>query len=417
MSHHLKKNRSLNQQESTLAEPKPRTLNASLPKSGSLSEKLVEKRWNAIDDLDLKNILLDPTTHDTMACYRNNVEHFIGTASLPIGLAGPLLINGQFAQGDYYIPLATTEAALVASYDRGAGLIRASGGAQCVIVDEGVTRTPCFVFSNVIEAAQFITWASDEFNYFKTIAEQTTSFGRVKKIDVQMEGNYVYLVFEYLTGDASGQNMVTIATNAVFDYITDHSPIALKYAYLDGNLSGDKKSNIHALRHVRGKKVIADITIPRKYVEKYLHTTPEEMVQFADVSTVGAMLNGCAGVNAHYANGLAALYIACGQDAACVAESAIGVTRLDLDEQGDLYVCVTMPNIMVGTVGGGTSLPTQKACLDILGVYGAGGAKVLAEITAATCLAGELSIIGAFCAGHFSRAHQKLARGKNTSAK
>ncbi|MHA2938722.1 hydroxymethylglutaryl-CoA reductase [Vibrio sp. RC27] len=414
MPHHLKKNNLVNEQETCASSPSSSQVAASLPKSGSLNEKLVDKRWNSIDDEAIKNALFDSYTQNNMACYRQNIEHFIGTANLPIGLAGPLLVNGQYASGEYLVPLATTEAALVASYDRGASLIHAAGGVQCIIVDEGVSRTPCFVFNDVIEAAHFVTWASSEFNRFTSIAEQTTSHGKVKKIDVQIEGNYVFLVFEYLTGDASGQNMVTIATNAVFDYIKQNSPVAIKHAYLDGNLSGDKKSNTNTLLKVRGKKVISDISIPRALVEKYLHTTPEEMVKFAEISTLGAMLNGSVGVNAHYANGLAALYIACGQDAACVAESAIGVTRMVLNEQGDLYVTITMPNIMVGTVGGGTGLPTQKACLDILGVYGSGGAKALAEITAATCLAGELSIVGAFCAGHFSRAHQKLARGKNT---
>ncbi|MDG2784840.1 3-hydroxy-3-methylglutaryl-CoA reductase, partial [Vibrio parahaemolyticus] len=164
------------------------------------------------------------------------------------------------------------------------------------------------------------------------------------------------------------------------------------------------------LRSVRGKKVSAEVTIPAELVEKYLHTTPESMVQFGKMTTVGGLLSGTIGVNAHYANALAALYIACGQDAACVAESAIGITRMDVDAQGNLYACVTLPNIMVGTVGGGTGLPTQKACLDILGLHGNGNAKALAEVAASLCLAGELSIVGAFCADHFSRAHHKLAR-------
>ena len=386
-----------------------------LPLSGSLSEKLVDKRWQALANKEAQETLLDPVSRENMSLYRNNIEHFIGTASLPVGLAGPLTINGQHARGDFHIPLATTEAALVASYDRGAGLIRAAGGANCMIADEGVTRTPCFAFSDVVEAAQFVSWAGSQFERFTEIAESTTSFGKVKQINVQIEGSYAYLIFEYLTGDASGQNMVTIATNAVFDFIIEHSPVSIRYAYLDGNLSGDKKPNTNTLRNVRGKKVIADINIPARLIKKYLHTTPEEMVQFGQITSLGATLSGSVGINAHYANGLAALYIACGQDAACVAESAIGVTRMEMNEQGGLYACVTMPNIMVGTVGGGTGLPTQKACLELLGVYGAGKAKTLAEITAATCLAGELSIVGAFCAGHFSRAHQKLARGKKSS--
>lgn len=416
MPHHLKKTPIVHSYTSVPTQAADTAVKQAiaLPPSGSLSPKLVEKRWQAIADPHAQEVLLDPVTQENMALYRSNIEHFIGTATLPVGLAGPLLINGQFAQGEFHVPLATTEAALVASYDRGAGIIRAAGGANCIIADEGVTRTPCFTFSSVVEAAQFIAWASGQFDRFTDIAEKTTSHGKVKKIDVQIEGNYVYLIFEYLTGDASGQNMVTIATNAVFDYIVASSPVVIRHAYLDGNLSGDKKPNTHTLRGVRGKKVIADVNIPNELIEKYLHTTAEEMVQFGNVTSLGATLSGSVGINAHYANGLAALYIACGQDAACVAESAIGVTRMELNEQGGLYACVTMPNIMVGTVGGGTSLPTQRACLELMGVYGAGKAKVLAEITAATCLAGELSIVGAFCAGHFSRAHQKLARGKKS---
>lgn len=134
------------------------------------------------------------------------------------------------------------------------------------------------------------------------------------------------------------------------------------------------------------------------------------MMQFTQMSTVGATLSGTIGINAHYANALAALYIACGQDAACVAESAIGMTRIEVDRNGDLYASVTLPNLMLGTVGGGTGLPSQKACLELMGLHGAGKSQALAEVCAALCLAGELSIVGAFCAGHFSRAHHKLAR-------
>lgn len=171
-----------------------------------------------------------------------------------------------------------------------------------------------------------------------------------------------------------------------------------------------KKANAHTLRGVRGKKVTAEAHIPAELVEKYLHTTPEKMMQFAQMSTVGGTLSGTIGINAHYANALAALYIACGQDAACVAESAVGMTRLEVSKTGDLYASVTLPNLMVGTVGGGTGLPSQKACLDLMALHGAGNSQALAEVAASLCLAGELSIVGAFCAGHFSRAHHKLAR-------
>ncbi len=375
-----------------------------------ISEKTLAARWEKLAELSSREHLLDPHTEKHAACYNKNIEHFIGTVKMPVGLAGPLRINGLYAQDDFLIPLATTEAALVASYNRGARLITAAGGASAMLVSEGVTRSPAFMFYNLCEAGQFVAWVTSKFDLFKEISESTTSHGKLKNIDVHIEGNHVYLVFEFTTGDASGQNMVTFATNAVYQHILEHTPVKPEGSFLDGNLSGDKKANSFAMRHVRGKKVVAEVHISREMLGKFLHTTPERMVDFGVVATTGAMINGSIGANAHYANALAALYIACGQDAACVHESAIGITRMKVNRDGGLHTSVTLPNLIVGTVGGGTSLPSQKACLDILGLHGAGNAKALAEVIACICLAGELSIVGAFAAEHFSRAHEKLAR-------
>ncbi|MGD8170478.1 hydroxymethylglutaryl-CoA reductase [Vibrio sp. TRT 21S02] len=375
-----------------------------------ISDKNLSKRWAKLSPLTNKSLLLDDQTATLSDAYNKNIEHFIGTVKVPVGIAGPLRVNGLHAQGDYLIPLATTEAALVASYNRGSQLITAAGGASAMLLNEGVTRTPAFAFHSLSEAGQFVSWVTTQYDVFKHLAESTTAHGKLHDINVTIEGNRVYLVFEFHTGDASGQNMVTIATNAVFEYIVANSPIEPTQAFLDGNLSGDKKPNSHTLRAVRGKKVSVDINIPHELIAKYLHTTPQKMVEFGNMTTTGAALSGSIGVNAHYANALAAIYIACGQDAACVAESAVGITRMEVNQQGGLYASVTLPNLMVGTVGGGTALPSQKACLDILDLYGAGKAKALAEVVATVCLAGELSIVGAFCAGHFSRAHHKLAR-------
>ncbi|MDK9737385.1 hydroxymethylglutaryl-CoA reductase [Vibrio sp. D404a] len=381
-----------------------------LTPSPYLTEKNLTRRWTALDNPKSQAELLDTHTLAQFSAYEKNIEHFIGTVKVPVGIAGPLRVNGLFAEGDYLVPLATTEAALVASYNRGSKLISACGGASAMLLNEGVTRTPGFAFQSLAEAGQFVAWVVTQYDHFKVLAESTTSHGKLTDISCNIEGNHVYLVFEFLTGDASGQNMVTIATNAVFEYIIEHTPVEPNHAFLDGNLSGDKKANTQTLRSVRGKKVTAEINIPAKLVEKYLHTTPEKMVQFGQMTTVGGALSGTIGINAHYANALAALYIACGQDAACVAESAIGMTRMELNKEGGLYASVTLPNLMLGTVGGGTGLPSQKACLDLLGLHGNGNSQALAEVCAALCLAGELSIVGAFCAGHFSRAHHKLAR-------
>ncbi|WP_104400549.1 hydroxymethylglutaryl-CoA reductase [Vibrio penaeicida] len=381
-----------------------------LPRSPFLTDKAIESRWNSIGKPDVRDALLDPSTHKQRKAYSKNIENFIGSVKVPLGVAGPLRVNGLFANEDFLVPLATTEAALVASYHRGCQLITASGGASAMLINEGVTRTPAFMFENLAMAGQFVGWATSQYETFKTLAESTTRHGKLKDISITIESNQVFLVFEFLTGDASGQNMVTIATNAVFEFILKHSPITPNHAILDGNLSGDKKANAHTMRSVRGKKVSAEVHIPRKLVKEFLHTTPEDMVKFGQITTSGALLSGSIGVNAHFANALAALYIACGQDAACVAESAVGMSRMTVKDDGDLYASVTLPNLMLGTVGGGTGLPSQKACLDIMGLSGSGKARALAEVCASLCLAGELSIVGAFCSGHFTKAHSKLSR-------
>jgi len=206
--------------------------------------------------------------------------------------------------------------------------------------------------------------------------------------------------------------MVTIATEAIVKHIVEHCPIKPKYCFVEANHSGDKKASAQSFQRVRGKKVTAELRLASGLVEKVLHTTPTMMVDYWRMSALGGVLSGTLGVQGHYANGLAALYIACGQDAACVSESAVGVTRMEVTDDGSLYVAVTLPNLIVGTVGGGTGLPSQRACLEIMGLAGAGHARAFAEVAAALCLAGELSIIGALCAGHFTRAHQTLARGR-----
>ncbi|WP_117232484.1 hydroxymethylglutaryl-CoA reductase [Vibrio maerlii] len=393
--------------------PSHEPLRTNQSKNPYLSPKQVEKRWKVLELESAKQELFDEKTEQDMLAYQKNIENFIGTAKLPVGLVGPLRVNGLFAQDDFYLPLATTEAALIASYNRGAQLISESGGVSAMLLSEAVLRTPGFCFENLAQAGQFVAWVTSQYDTFKAIAQQTTRHGRLVDISVNIEANNVYLIFEFTTGDASGQNMVTIATNAVYNHILEYSPITPTYAYVEANLSGDKKATAQSLRNVRGKKVSAEVIIPKELVKKRLHTDVDTMVNYCKLSATGGILSGSIGVHGHYANGLAALYIACGQDAACVAESAVGITRLEKNSDGDLHASVTLPNIMVGTVGGGTGLPSQKACLDIVGLAGSGNAKAFAEVTAGLCLAGELSIIGALSANHFTSAHHKLARVTN----
>lgn len=342
--------------------------------------------------------------------YRCAIENFIGTVQIPVGLTAPLYIRGRFADGAYRIPLATTEATLVASYSRGAQAISDAGGCTAALLDESIGRAPGFIFRNLHDACLFVDWADAHIADFRRVAESTTSHGKLIDVKATVEGNHVFLTLSFTTGEAAGQNMVTIATEAVLAYIDESAPVRPQRAFVDGNYSGDKKACMRSFTTVRGKRVSADVVLPAAVVEKRLCVSVERIVEFWRLSALGSVLSGAIGIQGHIANGLAALYIACGQDAACVAESAVGVSRFDVTAEGDLYAAVTLPNLVVGTVGGGTRLPGQRACLDIMGLAGPDSARALAEICGGLCLAGELSLAAAMSSGDFTRAHRLLGR-------
>ena len=389
--------------------PKP------LPVSAKTTRDRVDKLWDRIEGPShLKSALLDNTSDDDLAAYSGNIENLIGSVQIPIGIAGPLRVNGLFAKGDYHIPMATTEAALVASYHRGVSIITESGGCSAMLVNESLTRSPSFAFSDMATAGEFVLWAMAEIASFRKIVTTTTQHGELVDIGTTLEGNHVYLNFEFHTADASGQNMITIATQAICDFIVENSPVTPSHAYVEANLSGDKKASARAFTTARGKKASAEVFIPKELVEKRLHCSVKDMCDYWRTSAIGGVLSGSIGIQGHFANGLTALYLATGQDVACVAESSVGVTRFEKTDDGDLYASVTLPAIMVGTVGGGTRLPTQNACLELMGLVGPEKSRALAEVVAGLILGGELSIIGALAAGHFTRAHKNLARGKGS---
>ncbi|UXN75680.1 hypothetical protein N8D56_20220 [Devosia sp. A8/3-2] len=353
--------------------------------------------------------IADPASLELAESYGRNIESFIGTVKMPVGIVGPLRINGLNAKGDYYVPLATTEAALVASYGRGAEVTARAGGITSAMIGEGVLRTPAFVFRDMLEAGMFINWVAQNVAALQAAAEATTRHGKLITIEPFMDSDIVFLICRYTTGDAAGQNMVTVATEALCAHITRHTPIQPRHWFIEGNFSGDKKASYLGLHMGRGRKVTASVELPDALIRKCLHVEPEAMLAYGRVAALGSTLSGQLGTQAHYANGLAAFYIATGQDAACVAESAVGFTRAERRD-GSVFFSVTMPNIVVGSVGGGTGLPSRAAALGIMGLKGEGKAAALAEIVGALCLCGEISIIAAIAAGHFTRAHTKLAR-------
>lgn len=339
-----------------------------------------------------------------------NIEGFIGWARLPMGLVGPLRVNGTAAQGDHYVPLATTEGALIASLQRGAWLLSRAGGVTALCLVEAVSRAPCFVFADTIEAGRFLAWLIPRFEELQGIVAAQSRHARLEDLRISQLGRELFLLFSFTTGDAAGQNMVTLAVEAICEHLVAHSPVAPKRWYLEGNMSGDKKATLQSYTSTRGKKVTASARIPRELVHKFLKCEPRQMVDYWQVSVLGGVQSGSIGVQGHFANALTALFIACGQDVACVAEASVGVTRLDLDDDGALYAAVSLPNLIVGTHGGGTRLTAQRECLELLGCTGEGSARAFAEICAALILAGELSIIGSQAAGDFAQAHADYGR-------
>jgi hydroxymethylglutaryl-CoA reductase (NADPH) len=302
---------------------------------------VVEKRWSLVPQASgSRDAVADDATLDRHALFERNIENFIGTVKIPVGLAGPLRVNGLAAQGDYYVPLATTEAALVASYHRGAAIVSLAGGCTTLILNEGVGRSPAFAFASLVEAGTFAQWCLAHVEEIRAAGDATSRHGRFRDLSVTVEGNHVYLLLEFTTGDAAGQNMVTIATAPVCEYIAANCLIKPAYSFVEGNMSGDKKASAQSLQGVRGKKVTAEVNLPRQLIERHLHTTPEMMSNYWRVSALGGVLSGTIGVQGHYANGLTALFIACGQDAACVWEAAVGITRFEVTSDGGLYAAV-----------------------------------------------------------------------------
>jgi hydroxymethylglutaryl-CoA reductase (NADPH) len=340
-----------------------------------------------------------------------NIENFIGVAQVPIGLAGPIHVLGEHAQGEFYVPMATTEGTLVASYNRGMRLLTECGGVKATVVEDRMQRAPVFVFPDAEQAREFGGWVLENFNAIKSVAEATTRSGKLIDIGQYQVGPLRYLRFNYTTGDAAGQNMTGKATSAACEWIKSVYPGGVKY-YLSGGIDTDKKhSHLNTLL-TRGKRVVAEVAIRKDLLLEIMGVDTRELFRCRQVQMTGAFLAASANNGAHAANGLAALFIATGQDVANISESHAAISYSQLLDNGDYYWSITLPSLIVATYGGGTGLPTQRQCLELLGCYGSGNVYKFAEICAAVVLAGEISLACAVLHGDWVSAHERLGRNR-----
>lgn len=391
----------------------PKTSAARIPRDAdnNYSAEAIRQRQQFVNKQT--GVSLDNIAHSSIdpASLAGNIENPIGVAQVPIGLAGPVLINGEHAQGHYYVPMATTEGTLVASYSRGMRLLSEIGGVKTTVIERFMQRAPVFHFDNALQARNFGVWLDANLQSVREAAEATTSVGKLSHVEQYGVSRMRFLRFNYTTGDAAGQNMCGKATYAACKWIVANHPGQLRYT-LSGAIDTDKKhSQINTL-HSRGARVVAEVVIPREALKSIMRVDPEALFAARQVSNVGGMLAGTSNNGLHAANGLAAIFIATGQDAANIAESQAGIVYVDVNADGDLYWSITLPSVIVASYGGGTGLATQRECLEIMDCYGKNKVLKLAEICAATVLAGELSLASAVIAGEWVESHDQLGRNR-----
>ena len=377
------------------------------------SEIIISKRQNFVEKFSnsklnhIKQYSFEP--HSLLG----NNEHFTGIAQVPIGFAGPINVKGEYADGDFIIPLATTEGTLIASYNRGMNIINCCGGVKCTVLDDAMQRAPVFVFSDARGVLDFSNWVKDNEVLIAKQAEMTSKVVRLKYIDIITSHKFAFLRFNYFTGDAAGQNMVNKATLFACEWInSEYKNSKIVNFYLESNLATDKKASQINILHTRGKRVVAEVLLKRDVVLKCMNVDTKKIAYHGLVSNVASFLSGSNNNGLHSANGITAMFIATGQDVANVAESSVGLLYSELTEDNDLYLSITLPSLIVATYGGGTNLATQRECLDILGCYGEGKVNKLAEIVAATVLAGEVSLSVAISSFDWVSSHERMGRNR-----
>ncbi len=344
---------------------------------------------------------------------KGNCEHFTGVMQVPLGFAGPITIHGEHAQGDFLIPMATSEGTLVASYNRGMKVLNLSGGVQVTVVADAMQRAPVFVFEDARAGREFLRWVEAHIDKIREEAEATSSVAKLQNIDPYLANKFVYLRFNYSTGDAAGQNMVGRATFAACSWVLDNYDGVVKHFYLESNFATDKKASQVNIMRTRGKRVTAEAVVKRNVLIENMRVEPENLAYNYGVANIGSFLSGANNNGLHSANAITAMFIATGQDVANVSESSAGILYAELTPEKDLYISLTIPSLIVATFGGGTGLPAQRECLELLGCVGGGKVNKLAEIVAGVALAGEISLASAISSSDWVSSHEQYGRNRN----
>lgn len=347
---------------------------------------------------------------------RNNTEGFVGSIEVPVGVAGPLRLHRGEGSDLVYAPIATTEGALIASISRGAAALSQSGGVRARAIRQRVARTPVFAFASVDDALFFAGWVEGHMDQIRAQTRLASQHAQLLSVDVVVVGRQAHADFVYRSGDAAGQNMVTACTWRACQWILEKlrafPDIAEVEFFIDANLSSDKKASAWSFVRGRGTRVVAEATLDAHAIRRVLKVDPQRLMACYRTCRTGSAAGGMFGFCVHPANTLAGIFTATGQDIACVHESSLAMLELESREDDAVYASLTLPCLMVGTVGGGTGLPQQRQYLELMGCYGDGKAARFAEIVAAFALAGELSLLAAFAAGEFAQAHERMGRNR-----
>ena len=335
------------------------------------------------------------------------IENHIGFMKIPMAVAGPLKIDGKYAKGEYYVPICTLEGTLAISMTRGMIATHRCDGIRVSHIKQELSRAPVFTFDNLNKSADFMSWIDENFSEIKSIAESTTNYGKLLRIDQYPIQNYVILDFILDTGNAAGQNMVTLAAKNSCDYIKEKTGAEF---FLESGFNSDKKASARNMIMGRGHSVIAETTISNSVIRSILDVDIANLKKYQEIGPTTTRLAGTEGCHLHISNALTAIYLATGQDTACVAENSIGHYQIE-PQENDVKFRLTLPSMTIGTVGGGTRLTPQQQNLKLLGCdTGDRAARKLAEIICASALALEISLFSALASHTFTRAHMKYGR-------